>query len=276
MKYQLSILMPAIRSEKWVEIYKSIEKSFSGTWELIIITEVEHPKELEDKTNIKYIFSERSPMQKQQEALEHVEGEWITVMSDDSLWHEGKLDEAFKLTEGLDYKTMIVMKYLESHEQPMGVAYMPSVNVKKRYDTNWDFMKSDEYYYLENHGTCQLPGMPKPAPVLSVALISTKLILETGGWDCEYQVQGIGNCDYAARLMFYGCKFIIADIVVSSCGFMDDDTGDHGPIHYAIIEDDEPLLRKHYRDDGRKNLTVIPLDNWKNTPAFWPKKLRRK
>src|ERR1700679_4018412 len=87
--YDLTILMPAIRADRWLEVYKSIEASFSGTWQLIIITEKDPTKEfvdyLESKTtngyvkfsdfkamgihNVIFLWSERSPMHKQQEAL---------------------------------------------------------------------------------------------------------------------------------------------------------------------------------------------------------------
>lgn len=264
--------MPAIRSEKWIAVYDSIQKSFSGTWELVIITEKEVPAELCLKSNVNIIFSERSPLQKQQQALELTEGEWITVMSDDSLWHEGKLDEAFKLTKEADYKTIIVMKYLEGQEFPMGIMYVPHKKEHRDFKTNWDFMKSDAYYYLENHGTCQLSGMPSPAPVLSVVLMNRKLLLEVGGWDCTYQTQGIGNCDLGARLMHHGCKFIVADIVVSSCDYTHQAEGDHGAIHDAIVNDDIPLLQRHYGGEQRHDRIFFPLDNWKKTPEVWIKK----
>ena len=46
---KLSILCPAIRVDKWVRVYESINESFSGEWELILITSKTLPKELQNK-----------------------------------------------------------------------------------------------------------------------------------------------------------------------------------------------------------------------------------
>jgi len=37
MPYKLSILLPGIRVDRWVKLYESIEKSFSGSWEIIFV-----------------------------------------------------------------------------------------------------------------------------------------------------------------------------------------------------------------------------------------------
>ena len=60
MKYKLSVLCPAIRDDRWVEMYNAIGKSFSGSWELVLVTERTLPDELKDKSNIKVVVSERS------------------------------------------------------------------------------------------------------------------------------------------------------------------------------------------------------------------------
>ena len=113
---KLSILVPTIRDYNWGNMYKSIERSFSGEWELILITSKQPIAELIDKLNIKYIYSNRAPMQKQQEGLCQACGDYIIGISDDHLWGKGTLDKTFELAKDLDYKTFIVMKYLEGKE----------------------------------------------------------------------------------------------------------------------------------------------------------------
>lgn len=269
-KVDLTVICPAIRSEKWLKMYESIEKSFSGSWELILVTEKECPKELLDKSNIKIIYSERSPLHKQQQALEHVEGHYVTVMSDDQLWYPNKLDEAFKLLND-NYKHMIIMKYTEGPEFQMGS--IPFQDLKSH--SNYDWMGNDRYYIIQNHDTCKVKGMlGYETPVISTALISTKLLLEMGGWDCSYDVQGISNCDMAQRMIHHGCTFTIFGGHREFCsyhGYMESGSGDHGPLHGAIVEDDEPLLQITYANE-RPDRIHIDLDNWKRTPLTWKRK----
>lgn len=269
-RYQLSIICPAIRTERWPAMYKSIEETFSGTWELILITERKLPKELINKKNIKVIFSERAPMQKQQQGLKHAEGEWITVISDDSLWLPGQLDLAFKEIKGLNYQTLIVLKYLEGKEFQFPQWYIEQVADDMKFKTNYDFMRSDKYYWSDTHESSNMPGIPYHSPILSCALISRQLLLEVGGWDATFQSQAMGNVDLSARLMRYGCKYIIFDEICSTCGYMEDATGDHGSIHYAQIEDDQPILNERYK--YTVNPIFIELDNWKETPEIWKRK----
>lgn len=271
-KYQISVLCPAIRNSRWLGVYKSIQKSFSGSWELILVTERELPQELRDKDNIKVIFSERSPMGKQQQGLEHVEGEYLTIISDDSLFLPDTINRTFDTLKGLDYKTVVVLKYLEDKEFKFPQWYKENVHPSMVFDTNYDFMRSDMYYLSDNHASSSMYGIPYHSPILSCAVYSTKLILEVGGWDSVFQSQAMGNVDLSARLMKYGCKYIIQDFVVSTCGYMEQATGDHGPIHYAQVDDDEPLLHTMYDNDSCKDRITIPLENWKNSPPVWWRK----
>lgn len=267
MKYDLSILMPAIRVEKWNDMYKSIGEAFKGTWELVIITSKDLPEKLKDKDNIKMIYSRRSPMGKQQEGLCQAEGKYITVVSDDSEWEPNALDKTFKEMGDHYYQHITVLKYLEGKEFDFPKWYIHDVEEDMRFKTNYDFMKADKYYFTGTHDSSKMPGIPHNSPILSVAIITKELLEEIGGWDCRFQSQAMGNIDLAARIMNYGCTFTIQDLIVSRCGYMKQDTGDHGPIHYAQIEDDQPLLEKIYAKEN--NRAIINLDNWKDSPEIW-------
>lgn len=274
MEYKLSIICPAIRVDRWVNMYKSIEKSFSGSWELILVTEMNLPEELKNKDNIKVIFSERSPMAKQQQGLEHCEGEYITIVSDDSLWLEGTLDETFDNINTLieqnkfDYKTIIVLKYLEGKEFSFPDWYKEQVRPEMRFDTNYDFMRANKYYWSDTHESSNIIGIPYHSPILSCAIYTRKLLLEVGGWDSQFQSQAMGNIDLSARLMYHGCNYVIQDIVVSTCGYMEEATGDHGRIHYCQLYDDQPLLNDMYKIERRDRI-FMSLDNWKNSDDIW-------
>lgn len=279
-KYKLSVICPAIRSEKWLSCYESIEKSFTkGSWELILITEMPLPEELKSKDNIKVIFSERSPMAKQQQGLPYAEGEYITIVSDDSLWLPGTLDETFDNIEELiylkrfDYKTIIVLKYLEGKEFEFPQWYIDQVPKSMKFKTNYDFMRDNKYYWSDTHESSNIIGIPYHSPILSCAVYTRKLLLEVGGWDSVFSSQAVGNVDLAARLMYHGCSYVIQDIVVSTCGYMEDSSGDHGSIHYCQVLEDQPRIKEMYQVERRDRI-VLPLDNWKDVETPWKWKNR--
>jgi hypothetical protein len=269
---KLSILVPAYRTERWAKLYEDIGKAFSNSWELVLVSEKELPEDLKDKTNIKLIYSNRSPMGKQQQGIEHCSGEWIITSSDDYQWLPGMLDKAFEFFGDADYKTVLVMKYLEGKEFDFPQWYLDQVPEDMRFKTNYDFMRSNKYYYSCTHESSAMPGIPRKSPILSCAAISRKLLLEMGGWDASFQSQAMGNVDLGARMMLYGCKYEIFPDVVAQVGYMEEATGDHGNIHYAQIEDDQPILNERYKEPA--NPLCIPLDNWKGTPEVWKRKIK--
>lgn len=273
-KYDLSIIMPAIRTERWADVYRSIEKSFSGNWELIIISEKSLPDEVKElaleRSNIKLIESSRAPMQKQQQALSHIQGEYVTVMSDDSLWHPGTLDQSIAFIKTLPKDTLVVLKYLEGNETEFPGWYHDQKPEHRIFKTNYDFMRHDLYYFSDTHLSSSMKGIPNHSPILSCALYPVEMLIDSGGWDSRFQSQAMGNVDLSARLMKLGYKYLIQDLVVSSCGYMEQDTGDHGPIHFAQLEDDETLLHKLW--DEQNDRGKIFMDNWKKTAEVWWRK----
>lgn len=274
-QYDLSIICPAIRSDRWLNMYTAIEASFTGSWELVLVTERELPEELKHKGNIKVIFSERAPMQKQQQGLEHVEGEYVTVMSDDSVWLPGALDRAFieTIPKLKNYKELIVLKYLEGKEFDFPSWYIKQVPPDMQFKTNYDFMKHDKYYWSDSHESSNMVGIPYHSPILSCAIFTKKLLFEIGGWRADlFESQAMGNVELAARLMWYGCTYIIQDFISSTCGYYESSTGDHSAIHYAQINHDQPILNKMFKDNSNRNNLIIPMDNWKLTPEVWYRK----
>lgn len=271
-KYKLSVICPAIRTERWLDVYNSIAASFSDTWELILVTEMPLPEELKDKVNIKVIFSERSPMAKQQQGLCAVEGEFVTIISDDSVFLPTTLDQTFEnikwMGDKFNYKTIFILKYLEGKEFDFPAWYHEQVPAHRQFKTNYDFMRDNMYYWSDTHDSSKMPGIPHHSPILSCAVYTTKLLLEVGAWDSIFQSQAMGNIDLSARLMYFGCSYIIQDIVVSKCGYMEQATGDHGRIHYAQLYDDQPLLEEWYKSK-REDRIFQKLDNWKNSDPVW-------
>ncbi len=61
MKPEISIIMPAIRTDNWIKVYESIQNSTSRNFELIIGSPYDLPAELRGYKNIKIVKDWGSP-----------------------------------------------------------------------------------------------------------------------------------------------------------------------------------------------------------------------
>jgi hypothetical protein len=271
--YQLTILCPGIRTKNWEKLYRSVEKSFSGSWEIIFIGPVDIPIEFktklieEGKTNARFIHDMGSPIRCQQIGLVEAKGEWINWAADDGEFLPGALDVGFKKLEEYensqegesmgvwDPKVVIMQKYFEGETAKNDSAYS---------------MDKDFYYVLSNHDATRLPGVPKNYFMLNVGLVSRAVLLEIGGWDAEtFQVCPMAYNDCAIRLQNHGCKFIVQDEIAFACSHMPGITGDHGPIHCAQVYKDQPMFSRIYRDPAAAQRIHIDLNNWQKAPERW-------
>lgn len=55
-KPKLSVILPGIRSHNWGKFYKSVGRSFSDAFEIIIVSPYDLPSELSGYGNIKHII----------------------------------------------------------------------------------------------------------------------------------------------------------------------------------------------------------------------------
>lgn len=249
---KLSVLVPGIRVNNWGRLYDSIgEACKNHQWEMIIITPFDLPEELASRKNVGYIRSWRSPIACQQKGLCHATGEYIAWCADDGTCLPNSFDKALSLVREKDYKHVICGKYLEGDEPTLMV-------------TNW-------YYRLYNHDGCRLPGVPQDATMLNCGIITRQLLIELGGWDAErFEVCPYAYNDLAIRALLYGASFEIMDDVMFKCSHLPGHEGDHGPIHDAQTDHDEPIFKGLYQ---RPNDRIkIELNNWENTPERWERR----
>lgn len=250
--YQLSVICPSIRTHRLLELYESISKSFSGTWELIVVSPYALPPELEAKDNVQWIESWRSPLACQQMGLIASKGELISWCADDGICLPNSYDIAFKSIENEPYTTIVTGKYQEGER----------VN---------DNMEVDWYYKLSNHDSMKLPGVPKDALMLNCGIVHRSLLFELGGWDSSlFQACPLGYSDFAIRAYKFGCKFILQPEVMFSCTHEPGMTGSHGPIHLSQTYHDQPLFSGIYSTPSAYLLRhSIPIDNWKKSAEKW-------
>lgn len=249
---KLTVICPGIRTNNWIRLYNSIKASFSGVWEIIFIGPDGLPKELEEKDNVIFIKSLRSPIACQQIGLIESHGEFISWAADDGVYLPMMLDKAVELLEPEPYTTIVTSKYFEGG------------------DPNGE-MGGEAYYKLWNHDSMQLPGVPKECLMLNCGVVNRSLLIQLGGWDSYlFGVCPLAYTDFAIRAHKFGSKFILQEEVMFSCGHMPGTTGDHFAVHHEQTDKDQPLFTGMYSIPGiyltRQN---IPLNNWKRSPEVW-------
>src|SRR5574337_654894 len=85
-KPDISVILPGIRKEKWLELYQTIQPSCGNhTFELILVGPHKPEQSLLEKENFIFIESFRSPVACQQIGIEKATGKYITWISDDGL-----------------------------------------------------------------------------------------------------------------------------------------------------------------------------------------------
>lgn len=249
---KLTIICPGIRNSLWHTLYKSIQLSFSGEFEVIFVGPYDLPTELDQYNNISFFKCMRSPIACQQIGLIEAKGEYITWAADDGIYLPDALDIAIKLLENEPYTTIVTAKYQEGAR----------IN---------DNMEVDNYYTLWNHETMQLPGVPKDCYMLNCGVVSRALLMELGGWDAyTFQVCPLAYTDFAIRAYRRGSKFILQPEVMFSCSHQPGTTGDHAPIHNAQTDRDQPMFSGMYSIPStyltRQNINV---NNWKKSEEVW-------
>ncbi len=257
MKYKLSVLVPGIRTQNWYKLYDSLNASLKNhTWEMVFIGPYELPKELKGYDNITYIQDWGTPMRCQQRGLCIAKGEYITWAADDGVFQTDALDIGFKKLEGKPVKALVMGKYLEG------------LNVNGSYNQ----MKSTGYYILNNHMASDSKFFDREFFMLNVGIVPTALLIDVGGWDCQFEVCPMAYNDLAIRLQRYGVEFIIQDEIMFRCSHLPGRSGDHGPIHDAQITKDQPRFKKIYDKRESTERIVIDLNTWKNSPERWERR----
>ena len=294
MKPKLSVLMPAKRTERWLGLWESITESFSGSFELLISTKMEIPENMKNIDNASFTFSERSPLHKQQELLTMAKGEYVTAISDDTLFQPDAINRTFEILEKKENKgKFAVCKYLEGKEIRFEPFYGPDAGphllydmqppqqgrndnrhtwyFTPRYRTNYDFMRSDEHYLCKTHNSSNMKYVHPRAPILSNAIFPHNLIVGFGGWDCRWESVPMANNDLACRLMCAGLDYIMSPVVTQICGYMEHGSGDHGALHEAALAD-AVIFKEMYEKPEAIERRSINLMNFKNTPEVWARR----
>ena len=249
----LSIILPSIRTTNLVNVYQSILESCTRSFELIVVGPYPLPKELENKSDVLYIKSYRSPNAAQQQGSVNATAKYIVWTADDGLFIKNGIDEALDILEsiGKNEKNIVCAKYSEGgNSQPdnyfhMKNAYFPSLYFEQEWWIfNLAFMYRSYFNYL-------------------------------GGWDTlSFECCPFAHCDLGARSYFDGANVKMFSKDILHCDHYPNTTFDHAPVHYGQGDNDVPTFAKIYSDPSCKN-RKISMDNWKLSPQIWNRRFKQ-
>jgi len=251
----LSIILPGIRPHKWLKLYESIVASFSGAFELIFIGP-ENSNDLIKFPNVRFIKDYGSPMRASQIGAVTAQGKILTWAADDCLYEKGSLDKAYGKIIGTEYKNVVTGKYTEG-ENPADWKIQLSYDYQR---INFSYPKTK---YVEDHWL-----------IFNVALMHNQYFRELGGWDCQFEACPIGHTDLAVRAQRNRSQVFLLDDKILSCEHMPARSGDHGPVHDAHVEHDEPIYKDIYGSAACLDRISIDLENWRRAPAQWKRRFQ--
>ena len=245
--------MPAIRQERWKDLFISIANSLesSDNFELIIVSPYNLPIELSTVANIKLITDYGSPTRCFNIALEAAEGSIVTWGADDATYIPSKLKKAVgKLEAKGSHKHIIALSQVEH---------------QRVYDKN--------FCRINNHDEIRSSFVPDNFVLLPTAVMYTEFMRSVGGLDCSFQGHAMAHVDFAIRAQYLGATVEFEDDICLNLEHTMGPAGDHGPIHYSQLEEDEPLYRQMYSTDNSERIkrlaTKENVANWKTQPSVW-------
>ena len=258
---KLSVILPGIRKNNWLQFYESVQRSFDGEFEVIIISPYELPEELTKFKNIKHILDFGSPARCQQIGLTHCVGEFVTWGADDGYFLPNKLTEAVKFWEENTTSPIdiVTCKYFEGEENQQGVLH----------STGQTELSKDFYYKINHARGLRSVFIPDDYWILNVGIIKTDYAKDIGGWDSVFEVTAVSHADFAVRTQKNGSTYFMFPEPIFACTHMPGTSGDHAPVHYGHTEHDEPLFRRIYHSPEGKNRVKIDINNWRESPDTW-------
>ncbi len=249
---ELTILIPAIRQNRWEALYDSaVLACKQHKWQLLLVTPFDLPESLKDKTNIKVIKDAGQVSRCVQRGMLEVESALVFLTVDDCTFIEDSIDKAIE-------------EYWEK------CAYDDVLNV--RYSENGD-IQPPEYYRAWHHQSTRLAGIEQHWELAPQFLMCPQKFIDMGGFDCQFEYINEPVHDLMFRIQKMGGKVYQSSTHCCVATWYHTTTGDHAPIHNAQVGHDWPIFLDMYSKPNDRG--VIPYDNWKNTPEVWKRRFTR-
>ena len=203
-KPDLSIILPAIRSEQWDGLYDSILQACKKySFELILCGPLPLTEKLNKLANVKYVRDFGSPMRASNIAASLAEGKYITWIADDATLFKDSLDNNLDLllSMGEEEKNVVMYKYAEGKNGTSKEVF------------------PDSYFFLNNSGNYS-PYLSNDWLLFNSAVMHTSFFNRLGGWDCSFESCPMGHNDLAIRAQYLGANVLLSPFPVLDCNHM--------------------------------------------------------
>jgi len=258
-KYDVSIILPGIRSENWERIYNELGNAcFRHSFELIIASPCELPIFFIDKKNVKFIRDFGSPSRAFQMASMLCEGRFLTYITDDAIINPGGIDESIDLLFSKDdEKDIICMRYSE------GINFANGVEFSSEYWTAW-------FHFKESN----LLGIDKNWSLPVDMMLNVSYFMNIGGLDCRFEHINMNLHDLAFRAQRNGSKVFLSPKVVMFVDWDSNRNKDNSPVIAAYHYNDLPLFHSIYatKENADKREIKINYMNWIDAPVVWERR----
>ena len=247
--YDLSILIPSIRTNRWETLLASIESVCKRhTWQVVFIGPFAHQPSLDKYQNVKFIEDFGSPSRAIQKGMLYIDSDLVFVTVDDCILYEDSLDLALDQYHAeCGRQDVLLMRYKEG-----GYVYTPGD------------------YRAGHHQALRIPNVNPDWLVAPQFLMNQHYFKELGGFDCRYEYNNEPVHDFMFRLQMLGNKIVPSNTHVTESTHYPGCTGDHRPIHESQLYHDYPIFVDIYTN-GKVQM-FIDYDNWKNTPEVWTRR----
>ena len=252
-KYDISFFFPAIRTPRWYDMYKSLQKSCKNyNWEMVLCGPFDLPPTLQGLENVKHVKEHGNVSRAVQVGILETSGKLIFIGNDDTVYREDAFDKALDLyNEECGPQDIMQCTYTEGgHEQP------------------------NHYWSTSFNDAFKLGGIDQTWLLATEPVMHREYFFEMGGFDCRWEYMDSSTHDFMFRCQRNGSKIVYSPETVGDMTWWPDHQGDHGAIHDAMVLHDLAIFREMW---GKENDRLkIDYDNWKDTPEVWERRFPTK
>lgn len=258
--YDLSVVIPAIRSHLWDNLYQSLCASIQQhSFQLILVGPFEPSHDLLSKNNVVFQKSYASPSVCAQIGVTFAESNLFYLNVDDNTYEPNVLDDVIDTAQKvLTEKDFLVCPYTEGgHENPLNPEY-------------WRF------WYHEGN---RLNGIGPEWKLGPQAIYLVKTFKDMGGFQCffddgkEWEYIDAPQKDYCCRLQQNGGLAFVYHKKVAACTWTPDHQETHKPVHDALVENDEKIFRELWSNSN--NRFKIDFNNYLKSPQTWKRRFTK-
>lgn len=246
---ELSILLPCIHLNRLKKFHSSLKASTKRAFEIIVVgPDAPDTSHLEGRW--KFQKDRGCPSRCHNVALELAEGKYVSLASDDMKYFAFRVDDCLEMLDGMGEKGVVSAKHLYQ-----GIA--PNLQLQ------------DDYYRVNSYPQHASPYIADNCLLVNVSFMRTEYMRAMGGLDTRFEHHGVAQVDLAVRVHNDGAEVRLSKDPVCFVEHTDTTMGDHAPVHYAVVDNDEPLFKEIYSDPNNKDRARIDVNNWKNADAVW-------